>query len=421
MQKTHPSMKSYWAILALFLSCSSLLFSQSNPLEKSLEKAQELIAKQKLEEAEKQITKLLDKNPGYGSAWDLLAKVKYMEYEESKKYDLLLNGNIKVTTKDKDGKEVTSDSDSLNKQLTDILSSVSPSKLAWNDFLFTLRKAQLLSYDAYSSSYYLRVLLVDREVDTAVSKKALKLFDDAEKEFGNKNYEKAIVYYKRAIEEQPDFYKAKLYLGDAYYFMKYYDEAITSFKDAVQTFPHLLEPRKYLVDAYGKRNMYGLALTEAIQAMTVYPDLTMHVKMEDAAHFSNKKIEIKWVPRAVFPNKIKAKPEGEAEKMIPKGAWINYKNAETKIRPFCDSSGIITKPNTLTKANYLEVYSWEEMLKSSKEPALEEAKKMQKLGYLDCYVLVTCFHYDFYDQYVDFVSHNKEKIIDYYNQFITPL
>jgi len=43
---------------------------------------------------------------------------------------------------------------------------------------------------------------------------------------------------------------------------------------------------------------------------------------------------------------------------------------------------------------------------------------MQKDGFLDCYVLVTCFHYDIYDQYLDFVTKNKDKVIEYYNKYL---
>jgi len=49
---------------------------------------------------------------------------------------------------------------------------------------------------------------------------------------------------------------------------------------------------------------------------------------------------------------------------------------------------------------------------------LDQARKMQEAGFLDCYVLVTCYHIDFYDQYLDFVTKNKAKVVDYYKKFL---
>src|ERR1035437_33599 len=412
----------------LFITfCFSVTFSmaQTNKLDKKLEKANELVTDNKLDDAEKYVENILEKNPEYGSGWDLLAKILYMQYKSSKQMDNLF-GNISVTTKDKNGKEVKKENDTLSNQLVEMLNAMKPSKKAYNKYIYNLRKATLFSNDAYHSSMYLRIYFVDTEVDAALSKKALKYFNDAEEEFSKKNYEKAALLYKRAISEQPDFYKASLYLGDAYYASGNYVDAISSFKDAVQRFPKLLEPRKYLTDAYFKEKMYDKSLDEAIHSFLIYSDLSMAVKLDDAAYFNNQKIDIKWMPRAVFPNKIE--PENkksdlnvyeDPNKLVAEKQWVSYQNALPKIKSFCNEKGLITQANSLTQSKYLEVYSWEEMLKNSAEPSLEDARKMQKDGYLDCYVLVTCFHFDLYDQYLDFVTNNKTKVIEYYKKYIT--
>jgi uncharacterized protein YjaG (DUF416 family) len=62
------------------------------------------------------------------------------------------------------------------------------------------------------------------------------------------------------------------------------------------------------------------------------------------------------------------------------------------------------------------VYGWEEMLRSETHKDLETAKQMQKLGYLDCYTFLTCFHDDFYQQYKHFVKNNKKKVRRYYTE-----
>ena len=414
-------MKQLLFVLSIIIFFNSAAVGQSNPLDKKLDKAKELIKKDKIEDAEKYLVKVLDENPEYGDGWDLLSKIHYKQYKDAKVSDNLFN-NLTVTTKDKDGNEIKDDS--LANSVLKLIGNIKPSKRAFNKYLYTMRKAMLTSTDATGSSIILRNYFVDVEIDSVISKKAIKYFNEAEEEFSKKNYDKAAKSYKRAIEEQPNFYKASLYLGDCYYFTGNYVEAIKYFKESSQKFPNQLEPRKYLVDAYAKEGLYKNCLEEAIAVTTVYPDLSMFEKLDDAAYLNNKKIDIKWTARGCFPNKITNDSSKtdlneyiEEKKNPTKEPWTHYENALDKIKKDCNANGIIQN-STLTRAKYLEVYSWEEMLKNSSDASLEEAKKMHKEGYLDCYVLVTCYHIDFYEQYKDFASKNKDKIIEYYNKYL---
>lgn len=418
-------MKKTILILTCVLLSFSAIFGQSNKLDKKMEKAYSLAEKGKLDDAEKYVEDLLEENPDYGSGWDYLSKIRYKQYQNSKSLDNLFGGNVVVTTKDKDGNEVKSENDSLGKNLMEMLNKIKPSQTAYDKYVYTMRRAILTSNDAYYCSQMLRNNFIDEECDTAVSKKALKYFNDAEDEFEKKNYYEASKLYKRAIDAQPDFYKAALYMGDCFYFQKNYTDAITSFKQAVEKFPNALEPRKYLIDAYIKDHLYDKALEEAIMAMTVYPDQVIaFVKLEDALYLNEKTQNIKWTPRAVFPNKILSENAGsELNKYTPKKElpenepWSFYKKSLSAISDYCNEKGIIVKPNDFTQTKYLEIYGWEEMLNNSNDPLLDEARRMQKDGYLDCYVLVTCFHFDIYDQYSDFVSENRSRVIEYYNKY----
>ncbi len=409
----------------VFLCLTILSFgaaAQSNPLDKMLVKGQELLNDGKFDDAEKYVVGLLKTNPDYGDGWDLLAAITYKQYEQSKALSISLSGGFSVEAKDENGKKVKG-ADSLLKSVNDFLKDFNPKKKAYNKFLYTMRKATCSSREAYQSSVFIRTMNVDVEVDSNVSKKALKYFSEAEAEFANKNYNNAATLYKRACEEQPDFYKAHMYLGDCYYATKNYTDAIISFKAARDKFPFLLEPRKYLIDAYGKTYLYDKCVDEAVQTMLIYPDLSMLQKLEDAAYMDHRKVDIKWTPRAVLPNVVEKKglhdinSYTDGDDTVVLAPWIAYTAALEKISSFCDTNGIVIKPTGLTRSKYLEVYSWEEMLKNSIDPALDEARRMQKLGYLDCYVLVSCFHYDFYNQYRDFVTNNKDRVVAYFKTF----
>lgn len=416
-------MKRTLAFLIIFFPVVAGL-AQSNPLDKKLEKAYSLANDGKITEADKYVTELLEKNPDYGTGWDLLAKIRYKEYKDAKLSDNLLSGNITVTTTGKDGKEVKSEDDSLAQSLMKLLNDIKPSKKAWSKYIYTMRKGTLLAPDAYECSSTLRIYFIDPEVDTAVSKKALNYFNKAEEEFQKKDYEKAMKHYQQAINAQPDFYKASLYLGDAHYFMGHYIQAIASFKDAIQKFPSLVEPRKYLIDAYAKERLYKDCLDASIEAMMVYPDHSLIDKLEDAVYMNEKKLAFTPVKRPVLPNTIDMDTMESNntyyEEIKPAGPWTYYTKALGKISSYCNKEGLIEKPTSLTKSKYLEVYSWEEMLNNSQDPSLETARQMQKDGYLDCYVLVSCFHYDLYDQYSAFVKANKVKINEYYQKYMIP-
>ena len=394
--------------------------AQSNPLDAKLQRAAEQYNDGKKEEAEKAIEKITSNNPEYGDGWDMLAKIRYNDYEEAKKTDALdlFSGKIAVTTKDKNGKDVPVENDTMATQLMNMLNKLKPSRKAYNKYLYTMREGTLHSHLAEYCSVMLRRLFVDNEVDTAVSKRALKYYDEGEKEFAAKNYGTAAAQYKRAIEEQPDFYKARLYLGDAQFAAGDYADAIGNYTAAHKKYPDQMEPVKFLIDAYHKEGLEEKALQACIDAMLIYPDVTVYGKLDDEAYLNHKKMTAVWLPRPVFPNQLPDTTEGinayePEEKETATGSWAAYTKAFDKVKIYCTAGGML-KANPVTSNKYLEVYTWEEMLKNNTDPEMETARQMQQKDYLDCYVLITCFHYDLYPQYRDFVTHNREKAQRYF-------
>jgi tetratricopeptide (TPR) repeat protein len=399
-------------------------FSQSNRLEEKLEKAQEMIQQDKLSDAEKYVEKIVTENPDFGKGWDKLAEIRFALYKQAKETNLDF-GNLKVTVQTKDGKttDASESDDSLARSFASILSKMSPAKIAYSKFVYTLRKATSVTDDAMMCSVYLRSLFVDVNIDSNVNRKALDYFNEAESEFAAKNYNKAATLYRAAIEKQPDFYKASMYLGDCYYAMGAYSDALTSFKAAAEKFPTLLEPRKYLSDAYDKMDLHDAAAKEDMAGILIYPDLSMFAKLERDLYLNHEQINISWTPRGTLPNKVIDTSAQDLNTYSPNedsltqtSPWYYYQAAYDKVAPYCTSKGII-KSNPVTTEKYLEIYSWKEMLKNSQDTTLDEARRMQKLNYLDCYVMVTCFHFDFYDQYRDFIANNKEKVERYFKEF----
>ena len=44
---------------------------------------------------------------------------------------------------------------------------------------------------------------------------------------------------------------------------------------------------------------------------------------------------------------------------------------------------------------------------------------MKEAGYLDCYVFISAFHYDHFEQYKDFSENNEDRIKTYIEDYLT--
>lgn len=410
-------------LLRLLPLCAAILpltiFAQDD-VSTRLQTANEFFESKQYDTAESVLQPIVNEYPDYGAAWDLLGLVRYGQYDEAEKRQEK-TGRITIQITGEDGKDLPADLDSTAQKLVELFAKVDLPKIAYSKFVYTLRKATAVSNDASKSSALLRIYFVDVAVDTHLLRTAYEHFQKAEDEYGKRNYSQAAEEYSAAIKLQPDYYKARLYLGDCYYFTQNYGDAIATFKEMKGLYPFLLEPVKYLTDAYAKVGQYDDCTREAVHSLSIYPDVSMFNKLDDALRIQHKYLDIKWIPRQVVPgepldtviysgrdiNQYYEQPD-----MDKIGPWKYYLEAKKKIMPYCDSTGML-RSNPLTKSKYLEVYCWEEMLRNSKDASLDEARRMQKANDLDCYVFITCFHFDCYSQFRQFSSANYGRILAY--------
>lgn len=279
--------------------------------------------------------------------------------------------------------------------------------------LSACRQATLYCENQENASMDLRAFLVDKNVDDDVSKDAKEEFQLGETAFRNEKYESAARHYKEAYKADTTYYKAALYVGDAYFRDKEYELALPWYQKAVNMQPNLLEGRKYLTDVFIKMHKWKEAYDACLDAIVVYPDVGMFIKLQTIAEELDKKYDRHWIPRFYFPNQI-----GKEQASIPTSPWSYYRDVKPEVYSKCNGFGIISgKPESL---KYLEVYSWTKMLEQAKENTdeLEFARKMNKEGYLDCYVFVSLFHISIYDQYADFAKYNADRIKKYISTYI---
>ncbi|MBS1625892.1 MAG: tetratricopeptide repeat protein [Bacteroidetes bacterium] len=409
---------SIWALLACTISVTAAKDPEAEVASR-MEKINKLEDKEKYDDAVEELNDLLAKYPRYGKAWDKLLEIRTIQYNNAKKMDGMLGG-LTVTVNTKDGSPVKGKDDSLANSLAEMLKSFKPSNTARNKMLLDCRRACMSSGSAWGCSIELRNVYVDAKTDTNINKEARKYFAQAEQEFGSRNYNKAAEYYRKAIEADPSIYKARLYLGDVYYATKRYNDAIEVFREAVAAHPELQEPLKYLADAYYNAGVYDKAYRTAEDAVIMYPDLSMLAKLADAAEADKHAFTLHRIPREVLPVSPFAalesvNTEEQPYRQAPKGSpWEYYTEARGKMIGHYDEHGVLSGVGDITKQRYLEVYCWEYMLSKSKDESLDFARRMQAKGFLDCYVMVSCFHNDFYDQYKQFAEGNKQHIRDYF-------
>lgn len=339
------------------------------------------------------------------TAFETLVQMEFLDYQKS---DKLWDGlNITVS---EEGEQT--EADSTAQKLIDDLKNYS-----LNYFLNVCRRSTIESR-SYTADIYLRVFLVDEEPDTAISDEGWKFFGKGEKYFRDKEYELAELQYRKALDSDPEFYKANLFLGDTYWARQQLDSAMNFYEIAKNQHPTLLEPRKYIVDALIDQGLFYRAKKECLEAMCVYPGFDLKMKMQNILEIENKWMNDNRFIRFFYPNDMKEKDQRDLN-----GIWNDYRNAKYDISKYCNEEGIIEE-NGKTDDKYLEVYSLRKMINKHKGGELPDylqfALKMEEEGYLEPYVFVSLFHVDIYSQFKDYMSseENRDKTVDFIQKYL---
>ncbi len=388
-----------FSVLILFFVFQVNLFGQTN---KKIEKAVQTFNSGKLEKGIATMTKITDKEPS-DKNWDILVQMQFYRYKYA----------VEVYENNQSNQLVSVIGNSLGASMKSKDVKYASPSVCFNDLVKTCKDAGLYS-QSLTASMYLRTFFVDYQPDSVISKEAKNVFNEAEAFFSKKDYKNSKLYYEKALSIQPNFYKAIIYLGDSYWYLNNMDSAIHYFQKGIDMCPDLVEPRKYMVDALTYSKRYDEGKEECINTIFIYPDQSMFDKYADLLNKTGLVFNKHWVKRACEINVV-----GNEQEKTTDAIWKHYQAAKNEIVANCDKNGLI-QSNNLTTSRYLEVYSWEKMLNSTTNlpEELKFAKKMADLGYLDCYVFISTFHFDLYSQYIDFVQHNKDRIKTYIETYL---
>jgi tetratricopeptide (TPR) repeat protein len=269
------------------------------------------------------------------------------------------------------------------------------------------------------ASGILRQYLVDEDVDKDIPEKAEKLYDEGDEYFNEQKWNSSISKYKEALEIEPKYYMAAFSIGAAYLQNEDYTNAIVYFKKAGEIAPGRAYPIQCIADCYIKLKDYEKAKEACIDGILRYPDVAFFEQLTEISEKLGKTFDRHWGMRLVSGNSI-----GTSQDPVTNEVWAAYRSAKDRVSDYCNDDGVITKKNSVTEEKYLEVYSWQQMLKKSDDETdkiwdnFPYAKQMQEKGFLDCYAFISCYHSDLQDQYKDFSKNNAERIRTYINTYL---
>lgn len=241
-----------------------------------------------LEEAERIANQVLAGDEYAAEAWALRGQVHYQRYEnEAAIADLEQARNL--------GYETSGMLENLVVLYTRRCSTAGWNSDQYEDCLKRARQVseRLLEIDPdnFLAKDFLSVL--DAQVDWGghieeADPRAVEHYTQAEKYFAQGLFEQAIAEYKAAIEIDPAFSKAYLYLGDAYYAQERYMEALPWFEQAVHIEPGLIQGWVFLGDAYWHLGLVEHAREAYSRALLLFPDYeTARRGMDNVEEFSS--------------------------------------------------------------------------------------------------------------------------------------
>ncbi len=281
------------------------------------------------------------------------------------------------------------------------------------DLINNCRNATRLHYRVDSASHYLRMFFVDTptiknylEEDDAIS------YSEALNFCASHEYPHAIHLLKKVLAKNQENYDVRIVLAKSYLESGLDSLAFSEYRYLTAQVPNRPEAFIGLSNWYLYKGLYLDAATYAIESILIYPEHQYWDQLKTVLEKAGKKFDPHWISREVYP--ICTENNFEEIVVTDKSPWFHYQAGKAPVYGYTPLTGIINK-NELTKEQYLEVYGWNCMLaRAAKKDPYPFARVMQKIGYLDCYTLISLFHHDVYPQFADLVKQHPKKVRQYF-------
>lgn len=280
------------------------------------------------------------------------------------------------------------------------------------DLIQNARSATRLFFNADSSSHYLRKFMIDTlKVDTNIEVKAWDEYKLGIEDYYEKMIPSAAKHFENAISINNLFYSAHLKLGDIYYMMNKDTASIAQYKMAAMICEDMPEPYVKLAMMQYNRGKYTDAAASMIEAIMKYPESEYFEILRRIIEKTGLGFDSQWIRREVYP--LTTTSVNEDIVVNDKSPWWHYQAAKQDVYSYFNPEGLVL-PNDKTQERYLEIYGWKKMLNNASPKLFTFARAMEKIGYLDCYTLITLYHIDVYGQFKDLVKRNPDKVKKYF-------
>jgi tetratricopeptide (TPR) repeat protein len=273
------------------------------------------------------------------------------------------------------------------------------------------RRNTLFTKYADSASALLYRTFVDTfDNGIKIKQQAIDKVEEADEQFILMQYAQALTLYNEAMTLAPNYFLCYLKMADAYAKIKEDSMALVYYKTAIKIRPLSTDAYFALSKYFFKKGEYQEALDYTLDALLIYPDRKFFSMIEAIAQHTAHDFNSQWLPRAVYPILPNSLDEIVVDKKSP---WFFYQAAKQDFGVYCNPDGIM-QPNELSGETYLEVNAWLNMLDSANDAStFVFARQLRKIGYLDCYVLISLFHHDLLAQLQHLVATNPTKVKAY--------
>lgn len=277
----------------------------------------------------------------------------------------------------------------------------------YDAFLGVCREATLRSTSS-KADLNLRNMVLPTNPDTFhVSDKDNQLYTDVVDLIGAGKYSSAEMLLSELHKRYPESYSVLFEYFSLYAEQSKTDSAKVYIEKLVNLYPEILAPREHMARIMFREGNYYGAKKQVFEMMKRYAGQDIKNYYREVLIIEHKIYNEHRINRNFEPNRI-----GTVHGLVP-DEWKAYRQAKVEFGDNCNDIGIREAGE---KSDYLELYSWRKLLdahRAGKPEFLSYAYQMEEKGFLDCYVMVSMFHVDFFEQYQHWAKNNGSRIADY--------
>jgi tetratricopeptide (TPR) repeat protein len=308
-----------------------------------------------------------------------------------------------------------------------------------------LSRFKSLGHDDDLATYYLSVIPEDGGLDTLFSnrKEVNDAMKQGEEAFARHDYKSAIASYTRAMEADPSFYHAILFIGDSYFAEGDYGNAIPWFERASRVNPNIETSYRYwgdallktgnmadararyidaiIADPYNQRTWSGIqSWINKYKVRAVMPDIKAPKRPANADNSG--KVQIMIDPNTLSDQ---AKQNGTSAWMMYSliiGGWQakNFKEKFPNEKEYRHSLLEESDALSIVAATVNDDIAKGNLKPEALDPGIAMLLKLHKVGLVEPYILFNMVDKGIAQDYVAYRGKYRDKLRQFLDEFVIP-